>query len=647
MKTEPNTPTVSVLMCVFNGEKYLKEAMDSILCQTFTDFEFIIIDDNSTDRSVDMIRSYTDRRIRLFRNEENIGLTKSLNKGIELARGKYIARMDADDISLPDRLAVQVQFMEENPQVSLVATHIALIDTEGAIKGYWQDDIDTTTHEKIVNRLPHSNCIAHPSIVIRSEILKRYRYNEECTNSQDWELWLRLSTTGHTFAKITEVKLHYRIHHNSISCTSSANGVNKKIERLYFIFIKNQLRNKNFSLTLLKVLIKYLKLFINRKKIEASNWVYQWRIKFFLWRQLRKHDIILFFPFYHLGGAERVHADITKTISAYQPLVLFTSYSKDTTFKKQFEQSANTIELDYVIHSMGEKNMLRFIASCINRKKKKQILFGANSKLFYDILPYISDPQIIKIDLIHAFHHPHEWGYEKYSLPHVSALNQRIVINQKTFEDMQEQYENNNITPELKKRILLVHNQVAIPNDLPAKSSDKMIVLYSGQDSHEKRAHIVENIAKRMYELGIQDVEFHIAGYLKENISPNLKFWGIVTDEHQLNSLYKKSHAILITSSREGFPMSLLEGMAHGAIPISTKVGGIPYYITDGLTGFLIDNVEDENLIVEQFIEKILKIARKPAMREEMSLHAYQYVVQNFHPDIFSNNYRALFNINA
>ena len=110
-------PRVTALMSVFNGDKYLSEALESILNQTFTNFEFLIINDGSNDRTEDILKSYDDVRIRIINNDNNMGLAKSLNKGLRIARGEYIARMDADDISLPTRLARQVEFLDKNKHV--------------------------------------------------------------------------------------------------------------------------------------------------------------------------------------------------------------------------------------------------------------------------------------------------------------------------------------------------------------------------------------------------------------------------------------------------------------------------------------------------------------------------------------------------
>jgi len=134
-------PTVSVLMPVFNGEQFLRPAMNSILNQTFTDFEFIIVDDGSTDHSREILNSYTDSRVRLICNESNIGLTDSLNRGLEAASGNYIARMDQDDISLPERLAKQVAFMDSHPEVGVCGTWAKDIDqTDSTTPGHSSDN---------------------------------------------------------------------------------------------------------------------------------------------------------------------------------------------------------------------------------------------------------------------------------------------------------------------------------------------------------------------------------------------------------------------------------------------------------------------------------------------------------------------------
>lgn len=206
-------PKVTVLMSVFNGERYLKEAIDSILNQTFTDFEFLIINDSSTDKSRDIITQYDDSRIILVDNETNLGLTKSLNKGIDLTRGEYIARMDSDDISLPDRLAKQVKFMDANPDIGVCGTWIQSIglDNEKVISF-------PTDPAAIHCALIFQNPLIHPSVLVNNKLLKSHNlnYNQNFLKAQDYELWTRCCQFFH-LANLNEVLLQYRYHTGQIT----------------------------------------------------------------------------------------------------------------------------------------------------------------------------------------------------------------------------------------------------------------------------------------------------------------------------------------------------------------------------------------------------------------------------------------------
>ena len=206
-------PMVSVLMPVFNGEKYLSEAIGSILNQTFTDFEFLIIDDGSTDRSIEIAKSYSDPRIKILLNDANYGIVKALNRGLKLSKGKYIARMDADDISIPSRFQKQYDFMEKNQDIGICGTWIELFGTKSEV---WSPPI---THNEIFVGMLFESMIYHPTVFIRRELivsLKQF-YNEAFQAAQDYDFWVRLSLNGIKFANIGEVLLKYRIHANNIS----------------------------------------------------------------------------------------------------------------------------------------------------------------------------------------------------------------------------------------------------------------------------------------------------------------------------------------------------------------------------------------------------------------------------------------------
>lgn len=217
MSTAYHDPKITVLMSVYNSEKYLKEAIESILNQTFADFEFLIMDDHSNDDSVRIINNYHDERIKFIRNEVRLGLASSLNKGIRLARGVYIARMDADDISLSTRLERQNDFFDNHKDIGVIGAQAELIDANGKTLGKTQK---FTTHALIKWTNLFSSSMLHPTIFARKELLEKNLYNENFSNSQDYELWSRLLKKTR-FENIDECLLRLRIHGRSTSQTLS------------------------------------------------------------------------------------------------------------------------------------------------------------------------------------------------------------------------------------------------------------------------------------------------------------------------------------------------------------------------------------------------------------------------------------------
>ncbi len=207
------SPLVTVLMPIHDGEAFVAGAIESILGQTFRDFEFLIIDDESTDKSIEIIASYDDPRIRLVRNEERLRLIRTLNRGLELARGKYVARMDADDVSLPERLERQVAFMEANPAVGACGTWAVTIgDVDGAVWRYPEGA------EGIRCRLLFDSAISHPTVCMRRDAFARHRlqFDEAYPHAEDYELWSRASE-AFPLANLASVLLRYRTHAGSVS----------------------------------------------------------------------------------------------------------------------------------------------------------------------------------------------------------------------------------------------------------------------------------------------------------------------------------------------------------------------------------------------------------------------------------------------
>ena len=204
-------PLVTVLLPVYNAEKFLSEAIDSILNQTYQNFEFLLINDGSTDTSRAIILNYTDSRIRYLENEKNIGLIHTLNRGIAEAKGSYIARMDADDVSRVDRFIKQVDFLESNPSYGMVGSWCSVINSSKKIEYH-------TSHASLQFALLNYCCFVHPSVMLRKSVLTENQlyFDSNFVHSEDYELWTRLLTITKA-ANLPEYLLSYREHENQIS----------------------------------------------------------------------------------------------------------------------------------------------------------------------------------------------------------------------------------------------------------------------------------------------------------------------------------------------------------------------------------------------------------------------------------------------
>lgn len=293
---------ISVLMPVYNtDESFLRESIESILNQTLENFEFIIINDGSTTNAEDIILSYKDPRINYVVNENNLGLIKTLNKGLGLANGEYIARMDADDISLSDRLEKQLSFMESNPDVDILGTWFKCFPRNRIIK--------TPVNDKDIKQflLVNSNILGHPTIMFRNSTVKKLNilYDEKAECVEDYALWLSLIDKV-KFACIPEILLNYRLNKHGIC---KKNTINQSLNCQKFMF---EAQGKHFNVDYLKVdnIIEKLKMgkkiisydvnvidnFIEQinQKMTEENFSCKYAINNEFYKHLRKKSIRLF-----------------------------------------------------------------------------------------------------------------------------------------------------------------------------------------------------------------------------------------------------------------------------------------------------------------------------------------------------------------
>ncbi len=206
-------PKISVLMPAYNAEKYITEAIESILGQTFDDFEFIIINDCSEDRTEEIVLSYDDPRIVYLKNEQNLGVAVTLNKGLALAKGEYIARMDADDISLPDRLAKQEAYLTTHDDIAVLGCGIERFNANEklGIRRF------ATDAEQMAIDMLFACGLAHPSAMMRTNVVKGLGgYDEDFNGLEDYELWCRVQDK-HKITTLPDVLLRYRIHSSQVT----------------------------------------------------------------------------------------------------------------------------------------------------------------------------------------------------------------------------------------------------------------------------------------------------------------------------------------------------------------------------------------------------------------------------------------------
>lgn len=219
-------PKVSVIMPAYNAEKYIGEAIESILTQTYSDFEFIIINDGSVDGTEKIINSYKDARIIYMANEKNMGIIVTLNKGLKIASGEYIVRMDADDISLPDRIEKQVEFMDKNMDIGVLGTGLRIFGE------YIQESerIFKTSADELKAELLFNSCIAHPTVVIRKSVIvnNNLEYDKDFVGKEDFALWWEIAKVS-KIATIPEVLLWYRVHGNQV--TQKRNELDREVSR--------------------------------------------------------------------------------------------------------------------------------------------------------------------------------------------------------------------------------------------------------------------------------------------------------------------------------------------------------------------------------------------------------------------------------
>ena len=246
ISTNNRNPVISVCMSMYNASKYLRECIDSVLAQTFKNFEFLIVDDGSTDNSVEIVKSYNDSRIRLLCNKHDY--IESLNLLLKEAQGKYIARMDADDVMQYNRLSIQYDFLEKENNIDIVCGEIEYL-------GNKRESIITNELEITLETISEGNIIPHPTVMMRTNRIreKNIQYNSKYLFAEDYNLWVDALIAGLRIIKLPHVLISYRLSHTQISQQNKKEQIlcsEKVIQKIYkhlypSVFEKEEKYSKN------------------------------------------------------------------------------------------------------------------------------------------------------------------------------------------------------------------------------------------------------------------------------------------------------------------------------------------------------------------------------------------------------------------
>ena len=281
-------PKISVLMSVYNHEAWLKKSIESIIYQTFSDFELIIINDGSTDGSLNIIKSYNDCRIKLISNEKKLGLPKSLNRGLKICKSKIIARMDADDISMKNRLEKQFKYLKKNKDVDVLGGQVLYIDKKGK-KMDFSHEYPISNHIikwEMLREVP----LCHPSVMFRKNVLTSAGlYSEDYPYAQDYELWKRIADCGCKFSNLSDKIIYYRIK-NKEKITAKIKKQKKahlrilydalsyylpiedyKLVHYYYYGPKKPLNDKNMLMMAVKLTLEIYRNFILSNQLSKSE----------------------------------------------------------------------------------------------------------------------------------------------------------------------------------------------------------------------------------------------------------------------------------------------------------------------------------------------------------------------------------------
>ncbi len=368
-----------------------------------------------------------------------------------------------------------------------------------------------------------------------------------------------------------------------------------------------------------------------------------------LLKKKSKGRLFFFFDRYVIGGAQRVHLDILESIKDQQKELYFTRLSPNDKLKDEFFSLVNTESKD--IHFYCDNLLLRlfsvhYYAFYVNKHKGAHV-FSSNSTFFYDMLPFISK-QIKRTELLHNFTYGNN-GMEHFGLGNYQYLDNRMVIDAATCDNIAKQYKEHNVPSSYLDRVQLIEPGVSIPSTIQKEYTGNLKVLYAGRGGAQKRIFLLNKVVEHCIENKLP-IEFHFAGTMMDELSDLVKsnsvIHGEISEPARMQELYSACHAILMTSAYEGFPMLIKEGMASDCLPVVTALEGNKTHLSHMQNAMLIDRPGDEQHVILTAIKYLEQLASDKPLLEQLCTQAGNYARQHFDKANFIKKYRYFFEKN-
>lgn len=644
-------PTVTVLMPAYNAGRYIVQAVRSVLEQHFKDFELLVIDDGSSDNTPSLMTAIADPRLRYVRYDRNRGLVAVLNEGLDLAKGTYIARMDADDVMRSDRLEKQVRFLEEHPAITAVASFVELINADGEPCGHWATDRATPDEASVRAMLPRTNPLAHGTLLIRRSALGSLRYRGV---HEDWDLWMRIAARGGRIAKIPEALVQLRIHFGSyMGGMRRKRNLEQRLLHSRREYLLNEWTSGRFDAFQLRVILAQWRtragVLLRRTFPAIAQGAYR-LLTYSPIRLIAEHRLLhktlaewqgrhaFAFPYLNTGGAEQVHGDIMGTVADQHPIIFITGFSRDRRFAERFARSGSLVEIPRLLHHpFTAQSANRRIVNALNAREHP-VLFGANTAHLARWGEQLRPDGRLFL-LTHAFlYQPDGNRIHKEWLPLFPRMERYVFIARQAMGEYERFLLANHIPRSALNKLTLIPNAVhsfggVRPHPLPG-------VLFVGRDSAEKRLGLFLRIAGEVQRAMPGAFHFTVMGAGPRKGHDHVRFLGTLSGSAERDRIYADHDVLALTSSREGFPMVIMEGMAQGLAILSTPVGDVPGRV-DTRFGVVTSTTEPE-AVVREMSEALMALAKDHRSLLAMRHAALAEARAQFSMDLFRQRYREL-----